>query len=121
MPTQECFDSNPLTFVEDPLYGAVPDTNHPERAYIPNAGSDDTQWTYKHRYQLPSNLEGELVIIQWYYLTANSCNPEGYSDYNFAPLGIPGNSLGQCDYPLPSNGVPGKPEQFWNWYVYTCI
>jgi len=114
VPTQECFDSNPLTFIEDPLYGAVPDTNHPERAYIPNAGSDDTEWTYKHRYQLPSNLEGELVIIQWYYLTANSCNPEGYDDYNFAPLGIPGNSLGQCNYPLPSNGVPGKPEQFWN-------
>ncbi|EJK76336.1 hypothetical protein THAOC_01905, partial [Thalassiosira oceanica] len=37
VPTQECFDSNPLTFVEDPLYGAVPDPNHPERAYIPNA------------------------------------------------------------------------------------
>jgi len=112
VPTQECFDSNLLTFVEDPLYGAVPDPNHPERAYIPNAGV--SPWTYKHRYQLPSNLEGELVIIQWYYLTANSCNPEGYGDYNFAPLGISGNSLAQCGYPLPSNGVPGVPEQFWN-------
>ena len=38
VPTQDCFDANPLTFVSDTNYGAVPDPNYPERAYIPNNG-----------------------------------------------------------------------------------
>ena len=38
IPTQECFDANPLTFISDELYGAVPDVNYPERAYIPRTG-----------------------------------------------------------------------------------
>jgi len=31
VPSQSCFDSNPLTFVEDTLYGAPSDPNYPER------------------------------------------------------------------------------------------
>ena len=38
VPTQECFDSNPLTFISDELYGGVPDVNYPQRAYIPRTG-----------------------------------------------------------------------------------
>ena len=38
VPTRACFDANPLTFVSDTNYGAVPDPNYPERAYIPNIG-----------------------------------------------------------------------------------
>ena len=38
-PTQACFDSNQLEFVEDPLYGAPKDVNYPERGYIaPDSG-----------------------------------------------------------------------------------
>ena len=38
-PTQACFDSNQLEFVEDPLYGAPKDVNYPERGYIaPSSG-----------------------------------------------------------------------------------
>ena len=62
VPTQACFDSNPLTFVEDLSYGANPDPNYPERAYIPNAGVGS--WNYRHRYQLPAGLTGDLVLIQ---------------------------------------------------------
>jgi hypothetical protein len=40
VPTQECFDSNPLTFISDELYGAVPDVNYPQRAYIPRTGEN---------------------------------------------------------------------------------
>lgn len=38
VPTQECFDANPLTFISDEKYGAVPDVNYPQRAYIPRTG-----------------------------------------------------------------------------------
>lgn len=33
-PTQECFDENPIMFMEDMLYGAPADKNYPDRAYI---------------------------------------------------------------------------------------
>jgi hypothetical protein len=36
VPTQACFDANPLKFVSDENYGATPDPLYPERAYIPN-------------------------------------------------------------------------------------
>ena len=35
--SQECFDSNPLTFVEDVLYGSLPDPDNADRAYIPRS------------------------------------------------------------------------------------
>jgi len=35
IPTQECFDKYKLTFVEDLIYGAIPDVNYPERARPP--------------------------------------------------------------------------------------
>jgi hypothetical protein len=34
IPSQACFDANPLEFVSDELYGAPKDVNFPERAYI---------------------------------------------------------------------------------------
>ena len=34
VPTQACFDSNPLTFISDELYGAPPDPLYPARAYV---------------------------------------------------------------------------------------
>jgi len=117
LPTQACFDSNPLTFVEDTLYGAPPDPNYPDRAYIPLAGHPRYQKTsagyfHSHKYRLPSNLVGEYVLIQWHYITANSCLPEGYNNYQFPPNFNPG-SLRTCSYPLPADGN-GAPEQFWN-------
>ena len=35
VPTQACFDSYKLEFVEDVLHGVPKDDNYPERAYIP--------------------------------------------------------------------------------------
>jgi len=34
IPSQGCFDANPLEFVSDELYGAPKDVNFPDRAYI---------------------------------------------------------------------------------------
>ncbi len=78
VPTQECFDANPLTFVADDLYGANPDPNYPERAYIPNKEfpvqfESGGNALFRHKYQLPLGLSGDLVLIQWHYITGNSC------------------------------------------------
>lgn len=116
--SQECFDSHPLEFVEDNLYGATPDPNYPDRAYIPRTTypwyqkTVSNTWNHSHKYRLPENLVGELVLIQWHYITANSCKPEGYDDYNFPPYFEPSSTVGTCNS-LPEDGN-GTPEQFWN-------
>jgi len=100
VPTQDCFDAHPLEFVEDKIYNFPKDKNYPERAYIPTTGND-----YTHTFKLPADLNGNLVLIQWVYVTANSCLPPGYHDYPFPPgQGPPGGS--DCYSSLG--------EQFWN-------
>jgi hypothetical protein len=79
VPTNECFDAYKLNFVSDELYGATPDPNYPERAYLAPALVAETKtWTngvgayYNMKFQLPDGLNGEVVLLQWYYLTANT-------------------------------------------------
>jgi len=127
VPTKECFERNKLTFLSDELYGAPVDTMHPERAYI--APASKVEWTaavpgvhpvvgayYKMKFQLPPGLAGNVVLLQWYYITANSCKHEGYAEYPFpeewgSDVALyPG--LPDCgEVPSDGNGVP---EQFWN-------
>ena len=103
-PTQACFDANKLRFISgesanyDPIY--------PERAYGPpgNPGV-----TYRYKFQLPAGLSGDLVLLQWKYITANSCIPPGYDTYNFPQGWHPGSGLSNCG-PLPLDGN-GLPEQ----------
>ena len=113
---QACFDNHPLEYVEDMLYSAPKDPNFPERAYIPlsdHSTEKDTSgsYIYTHIYKLPEDLVGDAVLIQWHYVTANSCLPEGYNDYTWPEGFYPGN-LPTCG-PLPADGN-GTPEQFWN-------
>jgi hypothetical protein len=119
VPTQECFDANPLTFLEDELYGANPDPLFPERAYIPRTDFArglvrDSSGAYlmRHRFRLPVGLSGDLVLIQWHYVTGNSCKDVGYDTYDWPDGFYPGN-LPTCTQPLPEDGR-GVPEQFWN-------
>ena len=65
--TQECFDDHPLEFISDENWNMPKDDNYPVRAYIPH---DPKQFT--HKYKLPPGLEGDLVLIQWIYITANT-------------------------------------------------
>jgi len=74
VPTQQCFDQNRLTFVEDLLHGANFDPNYPERAYlapvddpnyVPDYGSDQGVMDYSFKIWLPPALHGDLVLIQW--------------------------------------------------------
>ena len=90
VPTERCFAKNKLEFVSDELYDAPIDPNYPERAYMAPAskanwgqGSSLYAANYKLRFRLPRGVSGDLVLLQWYYLTANSCKHEGYADYPF--------------------------------------
>jgi hypothetical protein len=68
LPTQDCFDRNQLTFREDLLHGANYDPMHPERAYVaPYSERRDLSGTdkYSDKMRLPSNLQGDIVLIQW--------------------------------------------------------
>jgi len=109
IPTQQCFDAHPLTFVADVLSPGESratanfDPKYPERAYIPL-----TDWELKYQYQLPPGLSGDLVLIQWHYVTANSCMHVGYDTYNW-PVGFHPGDLPVCG-PLPPDGN-GVPEQ----------
>jgi Lytic polysaccharide mono-oxygenase, cellulose-degrading len=115
--TEACFKQYPLTFVSDPLYGAPRDSRYPTRAYIapPEKTSTDNSIDiagnfYSFRYKLPSNLSGDLVLLQWRYYTANSCKYAGYTSYPFpSNWGNMQDNLGVCGIiPPDGNGFPGK-------------
>jgi len=127
IPTADCFAQNKLTFLSDELYNAPQDPLHPERAYI--VPSLKAEWVsgkpgeqpvvgayYKMKFQLPQGVNGEIVLLQWYYLTANSCKHEGYDDYDWpAEWGddvLRYGALPDCEV-VPEDG-DGVPEQFWN-------
>ena len=78
LPTQDCFDRHPLTFVEDLLHDAKYDPRHPERAYVAPYGlrrkrrdlsGTDAMFPmsakYSYKMRLPSDLQGDIVLIQW--------------------------------------------------------
>lgn len=73
IPTQGCFNQNQLTFVQDMTHGANYDPNHPERAYLapmsphytPDVGTANVVAQYSFKMRLPSDLYGDLVLIQW--------------------------------------------------------
>ena len=66
---------------------------------------------FSHKFKLPQGLTGDLVLIQWHYLTANSCKHPGYDDYPF-PWSDSTDNVSLCStIPPDGNGVP---EQFWN-------
>jgi len=122
-PSQECFDNNVLSLVADVFYGSQPDSNYPERCYIPPSSYSGLKYDgsagppgslYRYTLQLPQDLVGDLVLLQWRYLTANSCTFPGYDTYNFpSDWGNMGSNLALCQNPLPADG-DGVPEQFWN-------
>jgi len=123
--SQECFDSNPLTFVEDVLYGSLPDPDNADRVYIPRSDAafiqkDNGHYKFSHRFRLPEGLSGDLVLLQWYYITANSClADEGYLNYSF-PAGFePNLQVGVCNsIPPDGRGVPEQVSELINWSVH---
>eukprot|EP00565_Helicotheca_tamesis_P009066 CAMPEP_0185725884 /NCGR_PEP_ID=MMETSP1171-20130828/2013_1 /TAXON_ID=374046 /ORGANISM="Helicotheca tamensis, Strain CCMP826" /LENGTH=807 /DNA_ID=CAMNT_0028394107 /DNA_START=1 /DNA_END=2420 /DNA_ORIENTATION=+ len=123
-PTQECFDNHPLTFVQDLSYGLPPDSNYPNRLYVPPPGQmtsfgNPPGKVMRHKFRLPAGLNGDLVLIQWHYVTGNTCFDVGYDDYfgTGGPSPFTVSNLNDCSQPLNMCGDVGNdflPEQFWN-------
>lgn len=122
--SDDCFNSNLLIFVEDLSdydTKANVDTLHPERAHVHPAvgiGTDSSttasgSMRFKHKFRLPENLVGNHVVLQWRYLTANSCNHPDYELYEWPADSWWSSALAQCVVPLSKTG-DGAPEQFWN-------
>ncbi len=90
VPTQKCFDAHPLEFVKDNYYGASEDPNYPQRIYAPDGDVtgrvDDTtgfpgnKQAFSYQMRLPCGLARDLVLLQWYFVTAQDCYHEGYLD-----------------------------------------
>ena len=110
-PSQACFRANPLEFVEDLLYGSPKDVNYPYRAYMaPSAISSPKDNLFSYRMKLPGNVVGNLVLIQWWWLSGNSCDYAGYEQYTWpASWGNMDPNLSKCIAPAYSGA-----EQFWN-------
>jgi len=111
--TQECLHQNAATMVRDELHGGPADWRYPERGYFASGASE-----FKFTYRLPENFHGENILMQWHYVTANSCIPPGYRDgeagERLSELGWL-RSMGMGDCPDPPNPTgSGVPEQFWN-------
>ena len=110
--TANCLKKYPLKFVSDPLYGAPKDPDYPYRAYIAPANyakRDSVGLLYSFRLKLPDNLSGDLVLLQWHYLTANSCTYPGYANYPFPNAwNMVQTGVGICDnISSDGNGLPG--------------
>jgi hypothetical protein len=99
--TEDCFKANPLEFVEDMKFNAPQDPNYRSRAYIP-AGSGLGEFHYK--YKLPSDLLGDLVLIQWVYYTGNTCTMPGYKEYQFPPSFRFETLKPTCELPITGDG-----------------
>lgn len=78
--TQECFDQNVLEFVEDTLYSMPKDESYPERGYYYGRENFNNN-EFSMKFRLPQGLSGEEVLLQWLYVTANTCSPDGYAEY----------------------------------------
>jgi hypothetical protein len=93
-PSFECFQSNRLEVVADELCGAPKDKNYPERAMIPpsnfpanipSTGGAIGGVMCRFRMKLPDNVSGNFVLLQWRYISANTCAPVGHSNHPFPP------------------------------------
>ena len=64
---------------------------------------------FRHSYQLPQGLFGDKVLLQWKYITANSCSPPGYDAYFAAHPNLPGSywteGVSECTPPYPNDGT----------------
>jgi chitinase len=130
-PSQACFDSHPLTFQGDLLYGAPVDAAHPGRGYIapramgnPNIGDGESPggmgtgeygnaMDFQMRFRLPADVSGERCLIQWRYITGNSCEMPGYDGVAWPSQSWRNAGVGTCSLPLSADGS-GAPERFWN-------
>ena len=124
-PTRACFETYPLEFVSDPLYGALKDPSFPTRAYIPPSAFYDGS-THKYVVKMPNNAPSGNVLLQWRYTTGNTCElNSGYLEfYNslwggaatsvYGSLPACGISAAYAELPDTREDFQKVPERFWN-------
>jgi hypothetical protein len=122
--TQKCLNKYPALQRVDFEKGALRDAqpinpNHPEMFYINPTSYDparNTQGNYEMtaKFKLPEGVTCDHCVLQWWWLTANSCVPPGYRDFDF-PKAHQGD--GKTDFYIPTQedcvGTTAG-EEFWN-------
>ena len=129
--TEECFEKNPLTFVEDELYGAPPHPEYPVRGYVAplhyhtgaftgnmyrQGGGDNLGgMPFRHLYRVPEGVSGDRCTMLWKYVTSHNCETHGYDTYPWPSQSWrqPGADHFRCPNP-PDKSGNGYPERFWN-------
>jgi hypothetical protein len=97
------------------------DPKFPGRYYmIPTCYGEAKSMNQTMRYKLPAGLACEHCVLQWYWVTANSCHGGGYSGVNFptAPAACSGDGGSTGWYPRANSACVDNPsiypEEFWN-------
>jgi len=76
--------------------------------------------SFEFVYRLPEGMYGDEILLQWLYITANSCSPPGYAEYFAAHPELPSSywtpGVATCQPPYPNDGTRGTywPERFYN-------
>lgn len=113
---QECLYQNRL--LRDETYDSISpiDGNFPWRYYVEPSTCMEFQLepypgfkTTVH-FKLPSELVCDHCVLQWWYFTGNSCNYQGYDNFEGIDCEIPwyNKDLPRCE------GSTAYPEEFWN-------
>eukprot|EP00658_Telonema_sp_P-2_P012330 TRINITY_DN1469_c0_g2_i1.p1 TRINITY_DN1469_c0_g2~~TRINITY_DN1469_c0_g2_i1.p1 ORF type:complete len:898 (+),score=114.66 TRINITY_DN1469_c0_g2_i1:98-2791(+) len=120
--TQSCFDQHLLERSESSPTYSPRDASYPGRWYLPPSGAG----RYTMDFTLPETVVCEHCILQWTYITGNSCVSAGYKqfyDENDAAghtssawhMGWMGSGNdGTCSGREASQYVGGAPEKFWS-------
>lgn len=109
--TWACADQNVLKRVSVPGEVSPVDVNHPERYYLEPECAPGYNTTITMKYQIPSTLTCERCIMQWWWVSANSCNPPDYAKRSPMPA-----ASSSCQWWQPNLATCGQayPEEFWN-------
>lgn len=120
---KDCENPSPKTHTE---CGPV-DEKYPGRWYLPCRATEHVGIhivggaSGTMRYQLPKGVSCDHCVVQWYWATANSCNPRGFAEYmvrNGSPFGTTcpsdGGGLGAYNTALSECGGTNLPEEFWS-------
>lgn len=121
--TQKCLLKHQLLRSPNDPSESPYDSNYPGRYYLDPKCSKkfnaNGQGFVSMKYLIPENLECEHCVLQWWWVTANSCSGPGYDDVNFPNTYANCNGDGGAKGWLPrekSNCYEygGYPEEFWN-------
>jgi hypothetical protein len=110
--TWACLNQNVLQRVSVPGEVSPVDVNHPERYYLEPECSPNYNKTIFMKYRMPANVTCERCVIQWWWITGNSCNAPDYANRSPQPAHVAsGCQWWEPNLPACSTTYP---EEFWN-------